>query len=300
MPIGFCTTMCTMKKIRLFLAAFQNGFDQSGVGQQRDEIARSRRNDRRRCCRSCRSRGPSWRSADRSRTACRSRPRARETAPAAPRNRASRHRGDDLGHRFGHRSFRCAVSLDLAGRSRVSRAKRERGRPFSRLRETVRASAPDEGAASAHFAGSYHLSRPSCSCLPAASGRQRAVDDLRRDVPEFVLEVRRAARQDLVGVADRRLAVLAPADHLGRQRILDRDRRLAQREEARQRVGVEFREFRRRQPFEELLGVRPCSSTPRSRPCRCRCGRRCSSSCRRRAAAAGRRRSGTARPCGRS
>ena len=107
--------------------------------------------------------------------------------------------------------------------------------------------------------GSYQLARPSCSRCGGGLGGLGAADHVGRGVPGLVLEVRRAARQDLVGRADRRLAGLAPGDELLRQRVLERDRLVRQREEARQRVGVERGELRRADPFEEGprgLGVR--------------------------------------------
>ena len=57
----------------------------------------------------------------------------------------SGHRGDHLGNGFGHRSFRFRVTLTLTLTPTLSR-KRERGNPFSRLREKVAPKArPDEG-----------------------------------------------------------------------------------------------------------------------------------------------------------
>ena len=40
MPIGFCTSICTQKKTRLFQAAFQNGFDQSASVSSVTKLAR--------------------------------------------------------------------------------------------------------------------------------------------------------------------------------------------------------------------------------------------------------------------
>ena len=106
----------------------------------------------------------------------------------------------------------------------------------------------------AYFAGLYQLSRPSCSFLAGGFRRIGAVDHVGRFDPGLVLEVRRAARQDLVGRADRRLALLAPGDEFLGQRILHLHRRRGQAEEARQRVGVDGGEFRRGDPGQEGLG----------------------------------------------
>jgi hypothetical protein len=47
MPIGFCTAMCTAKKIRLFFAAFQNGFDHSASVSSVTKLARPTKWNRR-------------------------------------------------------------------------------------------------------------------------------------------------------------------------------------------------------------------------------------------------------------
>src|ERR1700674_2443419 len=39
MPIGFCTDMCTAKKIRLLPSAFQNGFDHSASPSSASKLA---------------------------------------------------------------------------------------------------------------------------------------------------------------------------------------------------------------------------------------------------------------------
>src|SRR5579859_2568215 len=58
--------------------------------------------------------------------------------------------------------------------------------------------------------------------LGSGVGRlQCAVHHLRRHVPQLVLEIGRAARQDLVRVADGRLALPAPADELLRHLVLE-------------------------------------------------------------------------------
>src|ERR1700677_1755401 len=40
MPIGFCTTMCTQKRRKLFKTAFQNGFDQISSVNSVTKLAR--------------------------------------------------------------------------------------------------------------------------------------------------------------------------------------------------------------------------------------------------------------------
>ena len=55
------------------------------------------------------------------------------------------------------------------------------------------------------------LGEPVLGLLGRLFGLHRAVEHLGADVPQLVFEVRRAARQDLVGVADRALAGAAPA-----------------------------------------------------------------------------------------
>ena len=62
--------------------------------------------------------------------------------------------------------------------------------------------------------GLYHLSRPSWISAAASSGVDVAVHDLRADAPQLVLQVRLAARENLVRVANRRLALAAPAHEL--------------------------------------------------------------------------------------
>ena len=102
--------------------------------------------------------------------------------------------------------------------------------------------------------------RTSCEAvlkpLRGGLGRLGAADDVGDGVPGLVLEVRRAARQDLVGRADGRLAGLAPGDELLRQRILERHR---PRSTAGRSPAARWRRARR---------------TPASRPTRGRSGRR--------------------------
>ena len=226
------------------------------VGQQRDEIGEADEMNRRPLLsrRVGRERHRRDR-AGRSRTACRSRPRARETAPSA---RGSAPRGiEATTWDNGSAIVRLARESCAQPRRRFAPPpSRERMREGTRPRPRSgrRARALGEGAPLTS-PGLYHLSRPSCSCLPAASGRQRAVDHLRRHVPEFVLEVRRAARSGS-GRSCGSSTCSPCASRPSRPRaVLDRHRRLAEREEARQGVGVELREFRRRQPFEEFLRV---------------------------------------------
>ena len=83
-----------------------------------------------------------------------------------------------------------------------------------------RASAPSAGRLDCITAAACTSSPgPPAASLGAGLRRLGAVDHLGRGVPGLVLQVRRAARQDLVGRADRRLAVLAPADEFLRQRV---------------------------------------------------------------------------------
>src|SRR5687768_16478228 len=70
-------------------------------------------------------------------------------------------------------------------------------------------------------------------------GSDRTVHYTRADAPEFVLEVGFTAREDLVRVADGGFTLLAPAEELVRQRVVQRDFGIAQREEAGQRIGIE-------------------------------------------------------------
>jgi hypothetical protein len=113
----------------------------------------------------------------------------------------------------------------------------------------------------AYFAGLYQLSRPFCSFSPATSGVSVPLMTL-ADSPGLVFEVRRATRQDLVGRADRRLALFAPGDEFLGQRIGHLHRRRIQAEEARQRVGVDVGELGRSDPGQEaswLLPALACS-----------------------------------------
>src|SRR5579871_6857462 len=66
-----------------------------------------------------------------------------------------------------------------------------------------------------------------------------AVDDVGRFNPGLVFEVRRAARQDLVSRANRRLVRTTPRDEFLGERIGHLYRRRVQAEEARQRVGID-------------------------------------------------------------
>src|SRR3989304_9482898 len=78
---------------------------------------------------------------------------------------------------------------------------------------------------------------PALHHLTGFLGRQGAVEHLRRRVPQIVLVVGRAPREDLVGAADGRLALVAPVQEGLRQRVLEGHVVVREREEARQRGG---------------------------------------------------------------
>ena len=127
--------------------------------------------------------------------------------------------------------------------------------------------------------------------LGGGFGRLGAVDHVGRGAPGLVLEIGRAARQDLVGRADRRLALArarrrtpGPADPPASPASI------GQAEEARQRVGIDVGELRRCRPIPGTSWPLPALGGLRvDADARCRCGRRCSRCRRPSSPAAGRR-----------
>src|SRR5829696_145463 len=75
------------------------------------------------------------------------------------------------------------------------------------------------------------LIETSLNFLGSLFGCQGAVHHASTHTPEFILQVRFAPREDLVGVTDRGFALLTPAQELVRQRIIERHLGVAQREE---------------------------------------------------------------------
>ena len=97
------------------------------------------------------------------------------------------------------------------------------------------------------------LSRPSCSFLPASSGVTVPLITL-ADVTQVSFSRLGVPRvEDLIGGADRRLALIAPGNEFLGERIFHLHRRRGQAEEARQRIGVDRGEVRRRDPGKEFL-----------------------------------------------
>ena len=135
------------------------------------------------------------------------------------------------------------------------------GRPTGRI--VAEGPAPPDGAGPAarqFCCGSYQLARPSCSRCGGGLGGLGAADHVGGGVPGLVLEVRGAAREDLVGGADRRIRrssrQLTNSCASGSSSVTGS---VQEREEAGQRVGVELGELGRADPLEEglrLLGVR--------------------------------------------
>ena len=80
------------------------------------------------------------------------------------------HLGDDLGDRFGHigNSAPCFPSPRFVGERAGVRRGVARQKALRKTPNPLRAIARRGGWR--HFAGLYHLSRPSCSCFAAASG----------------------------------------------------------------------------------------------------------------------------------
>src|SRR5215213_12004759 len=97
------------------------------------------------------------------------------------------------------------------------------------------------------------LIETSLNFLGSLFGYQGAVHHASTHTPELILEVGFAAREDLVGVTDRGFALLTPAQELVRQRIIERHLGVAQREEARQGIGIEGSEFIGGDPAQERL-----------------------------------------------
>ena len=171
MPIGFCTSMCTTKKIRLFLAAFQNGFDQSASVSSVTKLARptkvigaacvrrvgreAHRRDQRvdREERVDRDRGPEKQR------------QARGIGPAASKRRLGKPVRPSVVSGCGAVDPLIAVPIATRAPSGT------RTLPLSKARRAGRGDGRDERLQRPlTCAGLYHLSRPSCSCLPAASG----------------------------------------------------------------------------------------------------------------------------------
>ena len=86
-------------------------------------------------------------------------------------------------------------------------------------------------------------------------GGEVAIENFSRDCPEFSFEIRFTTRENLVRVANGRFAFLTPAQEFLRQGVFQGDLAAGEREEARERIGVECGEFRRGHPGQEGLGV---------------------------------------------
>src|SRR5215216_7125617 len=89
--------------------------------------------------------------------------------------------------------------------------------------------------------------------LASLFGGHRAIHDCCTYAPEFILEVGFTARKNLVGVTNRRFALLSPAKELVSQRIIQGHLSIAEGEEAWQRIRIECGKFIRGDPAQECL-----------------------------------------------
>src|SRR6188474_1665163 len=84
--------------------------------------------------------------------------------------------------------------------------------------------------------------------LASLLGCNGTIHHTRADAPEFVFQIGLAARENLVGVADGGFTLLPPTEKFVGQRVIQCDLSIAQREEARQGIGIEGCKFFRSHP----------------------------------------------------